>query len=626
MSDLRAGDSAPDKLSGADQIVRESPPAAPVRALAKSELLPPGTRLSTGPGIRVGLTSRDGSVHLDVPPLSSVTLTAPGQASVDKGSVLVKLLRPLDFAFRVESLKKVVAIALGTEFSVRAEPACRQPGQPEGAPCVVVELHEGRLAIETRPPLRVGSDAPTATCRGAPGEEDDTATTLSVVEPLQAGQRRVVSLDPERFGLRFATWAEAEGHFRAELGRARDGGDPQAVLRALRNLGVVLRAGDRDAAALDAAQEGLALAQRLDDRRGQLRFTIDVGFAQWRARHDRDALPWFDRALSMTDVLQSASDADDIDLDQAALYARRGAIRFSARDRSQPGPDLTAAEADLRHALALREAAGPARSALDLPRSHYDLGVLLRIGRRDFAGAAAELRQALAQRVDAVGGCNDVLTAHILAELALAEEELGYAALATLAPPGHPGPHFDAAHQHFDQSLALLARLFPEGNNPGAARVARRAADFHRELAEVWAKQQQAAMAATERGLALQRYDQALAVVDSPAPPFQAERANALGGRGHARLDAGDLAGAQADLLAALRVWQGLRCQNSPEAPGKPTARTLLRLLVETANQANQADQANQTEAAAGWAGRLAADDPWEACPAAAAPASGTPQ
>jgi hypothetical protein len=516
------------------------------------------------------------------------------RADVEEGKARFGLLGRLDF-FSVGSFSKVFAIAKGTQFSVAADPSC------SGGPCVTVALVEGRLEIETRRPVQIG---PGTASSEAPTDAEDRTVTLS--DPLDEGQTRTIALDPAQFALRYDSWEQADRYFAAELERAATAGEPQALMRALRNWLVILRLGDRNEQALAVAARGLDLAQREGDRVWVFRFLIDQAFSTWRLRRDRTALPLFEQAFAMTDV----TDARVAPVDRAALYGRYGAIRFEARNRADPGADLDAAEQWLRRGLALRESLYAGRPALDLSLSHYDLGLLQRIGRNDLVEADRHLERAVQIRREVIGSRDDVVTAEMLADLAVTKEQLVRQRAGASSPVGDALlADFAQVRARFEDSLAMLRRLFPAGEHRSIAAVARRMADYHARLGDWLTEREQAGLAFVEYHEAERRYEESLAVWARVPGNTSAERRFALRGLGQVRLQLDQAANALPALRSALDLAARERCDALPEAPSPEWVAALLERL------ALAAQRSAQDAAAAQYRRRQALPDGGIVCP-----------
>lgn len=554
---------ASERSYGPLQVALRSPGGSDSTVLTVGQVLAPGTRITTGEGVLVELARERPAVRIVVEPRTRLTVQRSSadamQTEVGNGSAQFSLVSRLGFYFEVSGFRKVFAIAKGTRFTVAAQPAC---SSGEGAPSVSLALVEGWLDVESLRPVQLGAFGPSA-------RED---ASVSFNDTMQAGQRLTISLDPAQFALRFDTWVQAERFFADALAEAERSGDALALRRALRNQGVILRLGGRHAQAVAVAQRGIELAQSAGDRLWQFRFLSDQAFATWLGQRDRSALPLFERVLALADALQSQVDPADL----AALYGRYGATRFEARDRTKPQADLAVAEDYLQRGLHLREALQAERPTLDLSLSHYDLGVLQRVARQDYAAAVQHFEQALAVRRSVLCGRDDVFSAEIEADMAVA---LALRTDAT-APPvdGVRAAYADVA-QRFEHSLATLARLFPGGNYRSLGAVARRAADFHSDLGERLTAAGQAAQATDELRTAVRLYEQALTVFSRMVGNSSLERRYALRGLGDAQRLSGEPTAAAASWRGALALAEQERCNNAPEAASDTWVQGLLQRL-----------------------------------------------
>lgn len=576
------------------------------RRLAVNQVIAAGARIQTGPGVLVEIERKRPVLRIVLEPNTRLTVQQneknAAQANVDGGKASFSLLRRLDFYFSVSSFHKVFAIAKGTRFSVGALPACEQGG---GAGCVEVGLDEGRLELETRRPVQIGA---ADVALGAAAEQAPTGpdATVTVADTMESGETRSISLDGARFALRFATWAQAQSHFAAERERASAGTDLRALLRALRNEAVILRLGGRNEESLGVATRGLALARANGDRVWQFRFLIDQGSAIWQQRRDRSALPLFEAAFAMTDVTDGGIAPTDV----AALYGRYGGIRFDSRDRTRPEPDLDVAEDYSRRALRLREAQTGADAALDQSLSHYGLGVLLRIGRKDYAAADRELERAVELRRAAFGDRDDLATAQMLAEAALGKEQLVYQRDAANRPEAAArAAEFEMVRRRFEDSLAMLGRLFPHRDHRSIAAIARRYGDFNERLGEWWDGQAQPAAAAVEFQAASVHYRDALDIFGRVPGNSSLERRYAYLGLGKAHLLLNEPATAVDALRSARALALQERCAGSPEAPSLAWVDDLLGRLALAAERANDPAAAEyRRQAVAGAAAGACAD------------------
>ena len=586
-------------VSATDQLSWRGPDGSENRRLALNQVIVPGARIQTGAGVLIEIERMHPVLRIVLEPNTRLTVQQNDpdavQANVHSGTAGFSLLGRLDFYFGVSGFHKVFAIAKGTRFSVRAEPACEQGG---GAGCVSVTLDEGRLDLETRRPVRIGP-APAAQPAPAAPAAGGTEATVTIAETMVAGERRDIVLDPARFALRFATWAEAERHFAAALAQAGAGHDPRALLSALRNEAVILRLGGRNEDSLAVATRGLERARATGDRVWQFRFLIDQGFAVWQQRRDRSALPLFDAAFAMTDVTDGAIAPGDV----AALYGRYGGIRFDARDRARPGPDLDAAEDYTRRALRLREAETGADAALDQSLSHYGLGLLLRIGREDYAAADRELERAVELRIGALAGRDDLTTAQMLTEAALGKEQLIYQRdSADPRETAARAAEFDAVGQRFETSLGMLARVFPDRDHRSIGAIARRYGDFNQRLGDWWAGRGETAAAVAKWRLAAVQYRDALDVLQRIPGNTSLERRYAYLGLGKAKWLLNEPAAALDAFRSARALALQERCAAAPEAPSLAWIDDLLgrlALAAERANDAAAAEYRRQADAGA---------------------------
>lgn len=561
------------------QITVQAPDGKEVHRLAVDQLVAPGTRVTTGPGVLLEIGRDKPALRIVLEPGTRLTLQQSNadaaRAEVGSGKASFSLLGQLDFYFGVSSFRKVFAIAKGTRFSVSAEAGCAA-AREDG--CVTIELDEGRLELETRRPVAIGStgiagrDAP-ALDKPPSGEDD----TVAVTDAMQAGEARSFALDPARFAVRFDTWVDADRYFGGELARAQAQGDPALVLLALRNALVIKRLGGRNDEAASLAAQGLALARARGDRLWEFRFLIDEAFVTWLQKRDASALPLFAQAFAMTDVTQTLIARSDL----ASMYGRYGGIRFEARNRAQPEQDVDAAEDFMQRALKLREPAPGEPPTLDLAWSHYGLGVLLRIARNDYAQADRHFSRAVALRREILGARDDIVIAQMQADAALAREQLVY------QRARERGESFDSLSDElgqvrhaFEESLAMLGRLFPNGEQRSIGAVARRMADFEARVGDGLFDQQRSELALAEYRAAQARYAQALAVFARiPDSNTSAERRFAYLGLGKTelRLDRPLQAAEALRLGYALALQE--RCAAAPEAPSPAWVADLVERL-----------------------------------------------
>jgi tetratricopeptide (TPR) repeat protein len=557
--------------------------------LLKGQVLVPGTRLSAARSVSIELLRTDPLLRIRLEPGTELTIVrnddSGAAADVGEGRATFSLFRNfspsrLDFFFGVSSFKRVLALARGTQFAVTASRTCAGSSD---APCVTLQLDEGRLAIETRRPLRLGS------VTVPPADVGEDSTVLQT-DPMGAGDSRTLSLAPEQFALRFDSPQSAENHYRAQLEHARTAGDVSAVLPALRNLLVVYRVTGRVESELTLAEDGLALADREGDRVWQFRFLIDKAFAMWRLRRDASALPLFERAFAMTDALGAANARTDL----ASLYGRYSSLRFETRDRAKPQSDLDVAEDYARRALQLREPAPGEPPTLDLAMSLYGLGTMLRIGREDAAQSYRYLSRALDIRHEVLQGRDNLATAETMSEAALSlESVLSKPPLACPAPGEIPV--FAPVQTLFDNSLAMLERLSPNTPLRSNAAVARRSADFHRRLGD-WLGDtcHQAELASGAWQRARIDYENSLRAWSAQRSNTSAERRFAWRGLGMVQLRLANWGAASAAVQQAYALAIDERCSATPsaEAPSFSWIADLVDLLAQSADGESESNKA----------------------------------
>lgn len=580
-----------DVVDGPLKVELRSPSGALTTRLEKGQVLPPQTQLAPRAGVLVELARAEPRLQVRVEPRTRLTIVrtdANGAAlDVGEGQASFTLSGRLNFFFGVSAYKRVLALARGTRFTVDARGGC---GGRADAPCVQVQLDEGRLDLETRRPLQLSATGP------LPAATLDEDATVLVVDALVAGDRRALPLEPEQFALRFDSPQAADAHYSRDLQQARAAGDPAAVLRALRNLLVVRRLADRHDAALALADEGLQLAQREGDRLWTFRFLIDKGFIAWRLQRNRAALEPFERAFAMHDVVQDAGARTDL----AALYTRYGNIRFDARDRNQPQADLAIAQDFLQRGLALREAAAGPVPTLDLSMSHYALGMLLRIGRDDAVQSSLHLQRAVQIRRQVLGDRDDVSSAEMMAEAALTAERVASEGRpACLAGGGgggaDPAAPFHTARRLFEDSLAMLQRLSPDPPYRSYAAVARRSADQRRRAGDWLLAGCRADAAAQAEFIAARAdYQRSLAAWARQPGNTLTERRFAWRGLGLAALQLRAWAQAEEALQQALALALDDRCSTppGPEAPSFGWIGDVLDGLAQAADGGGQAEAA----------------------------------
>ena len=593
------------------QITTRLPDGKEEHRLAVDQLVVQGTRITAGAGVLVEIGRDKPALRIVLEPGSRVTLQQSGpdavRTEVGQGKASFSLLGQLDFYFGVDSFRKVFAIAKGTSFSVHAETSCAAATN-DG--CVTIELAEGRLELETRRPVAIASagigarDAP-ALDKPPSGEDD----TVAVTDTMQAGEARSFALEPARFALRFDTWADADRYFGVELNHAQAQRDPPLVLRALRNALVIKRLGGRNDEAAALAAQGLALARARGDRSWEFRFLIDQAFVIWLHKRDASALPLFAQAFAMTDVTRTLLARADL----ASLYGRYGSIRFEARNRAQPEQDVDAAEDFMQRALQLREPAAGEAPTLDLAWSHYGLGVLLRIARNDYAQADQHFSRALALRREILGARDDIVTAQMQADAALAKEQLVYQRAREL------GKSFDSltdeigqVRRAFEESLAMLGRLFPSGDQRSIGAVARRMADFEARVGDGLRDQQRSELALDAYSASQTRYAQALAVFARVADSnTSAERRFAYLGLGKTELRLDHPAQAAEALRHAYSLALQERCAAAPEAPSTAWVADLVERL------AIASERSGAGAAAADYRGQIGTPPPCATAPPA---------
>ena len=581
-------------VAGPLQITHRSPEGSETHRLTVGQILAAGSRISTGTGVLIEVARKQPVVELVVEPRTRLTIQRNAanatQVDIAEGKANFKLVERLDFYFGVSTFRKVFAIARGTQFSVDANRSC---AGNHDVPCVTIQLDEGKLDLETRHPLALGS----ATAQPAPNapERPTAATgedeTISVVDAMAAGQTRVVALDPAQFALRFDTLSQADQHFAAELQQARQQNDPQVLMRALRNRLVILRMDERHAEALALSAEGLQIATRNGERLWMFRFLLDQAFSTWKIKRDHSAFPLFEQAFAMTDVTDTLEASTDL----AALYARYGGIRFDARNREKPEPDTAAAEDYSRRALRLREPRGTDRPSLDLSWSHYSLGVLMRIARNDYAQADQHFEHALEIRREVLGARDDIATAEMLADAALTKELLVRdRANRKLAPHDVVLSEFAAVRRRFEESLAMLSRLSPGANHRSIGAIARRMADFQRRLGEWLSSIAQASAAVVEYRAAEARYAEALAVFARVPGNTASERRFAYRGLGQTQLLMDQPVAAAQALRQAYVIGLQERCATppAPEAPSPAWLNEVLQLLAAATERSGDAPSA----------------------------------
>lgn len=572
-----------DSLEGDVKVQGRSPSGTPLPRIDKGQVLPPGTQLGAGPAVLIELRRASPPLSVRIEPRTRITVVRSDAngASVDVlgGQAGFSLTGRLNFYFGVTAFQKVLALARGTQFSVDANRSCIGGAD---APCVTVRLDEGRLNLETRRPVLLG---PAARPPSASGEDE----TVVVVDPMNAGETRLLSLEPEKFALQFDTPQAAEAHFAQELEKARSDRNPLDVLRALRNLLVIHRLNDRHEDALMLAEEGIRLARRESDRLWEFRFLIDEAFTTWRLKRDRSAFDLFDRAFGMTDVIEAV----DARTDLAALYSRYGNIRFDARNRSDPRPDIDVAEDYARRSLQLREAQAGDRPSLDLSMSHYGLGMLLRIGREDAVQASTHLERALEIRRQVLGRHDDVSTAEMMAEAALTSERVVSQGAPRCPAPGLDEP-FRQVRLQFEESAAMLSRLSPDSKYRSYPAVVRRMADFRRRVGEWLEDHCRSPAAADEFRAAQADYERAIDEWARQPGNTLAERRFAFRGLGQTRLRLKEPGEAARALQQAYGLAIEERCATPPglEAPSFKWIGELLELLAQSAAASGTADAA----------------------------------
>jgi hypothetical protein len=564
-----------DSIEGDLRVQGKGPSGTPLSRIDKGQILLPGTQLGAGARVLIELKRASPPLSVRIEPRTRITVVrsdANGAAvDVSDGQAGFSLTGRLNFYFGVTAFQKVLALARGTQFSVGANRRCAGSAD---APCVTVRLDEGRLNLETRRPVLLGAAVRPASAGG----EDETVV---VVDPMIAGETRLLSLEPEKFALQFDTPQAADARFTQELQKARSGGDSLEVLRALRNLLVIRRLNDRHEDALMLAEEGIRLARREGDRLWEFRFLIDQAFTTWRLRRDRSAFDLFDRALGMTDVIEAADTRTDL----AALYSRYGNIRFDARNRSDPRPDIDVAEDYARRSLQLREAQAGERPSLDLSMSHYGLGMLLRIGREDAVQASAHLEQALEIRRQVLGQRDDVSTAEMMAEAALTREQVVSQGDLRCPAQGLDDP-FAPVRMQLQESAAMLSRLSPPDRQYRSyPAIVRRTADFRRRVGEWLEDHCRSPAAAAEFRAAQADYERAIDDWAKQPGNTLAERRFALRGLGQTRLRLKEPGAATRALQQAYALAREERCATppSPEAPSFKWIGELLELLAQSA-------------------------------------------
>ncbi len=578
-------------VEGALQITLRGADGKENHRIAVGQAIAPGTRIATGAAVLIEVARTRPALHIVLEPRTRLTVqrntSNATQVDLADGKASFDLLARLDFYFGVSTFRKVFAIARGTQFSVDTSRSCTGG---DIAACVTIKLDEGRLELETRRPV-VLDDASATTASDFPGRDKPTTgedDTVSVVDTMAAGQTRTFALDPAQFALRFETLSQADSHFAADLQRARDQGDPQGLRRALRNRLVILRLGDRNAEASALAAEGLQIAKSSGDRLWEFRFLIDQAFSIWKQKRDRSALSLFEQAFGMTDVTVTP----DTSADLAALYARYGGIRFDARNRERPEEDVNAAEDYTRRALRLREPQGGDRPTLDLSWSHYSLGVLLRIARDDYAAANRHFERAIEIRREILGSRDDIATAEMLAEAAIAKDLLvRERANLKLANDDILVDEFAQVRLRFEESLGMLSRLSPGDDHRSIGAIARRMADFQRRLGEWFASLEQPLGAVAEYRAAEVRYNQALAVFARVLSNTSAERRFAYRGLGQTKLlmDQPDAAAQALGQAFAIALQERCSTPPSPEAPSSAWINDLLELLANAAERSGDA-------------------------------------
>lgn len=574
---------AVDEISDPVLLVVRPPIGSPTHRLAVKDPVSAGTRIETGAGVTLVLKRELPRLEISMEAGTRLTVLQNSEnaarAEVDQGRAGFSLLGRLDFYFGVGSFQRVFAVAKGTLFDVSATPSCVDAA---GSPCVSIALREGRLELETRRAVLIdGTDQSTdATMAGLRAPSSGEDETVGVFESMTAGNQRTFLLDPSRFALRFNNWAEANNHFAVELESARATNDPRILVRALRNSSVILRLGDQAAKAAELSAEGLRIASAVDDRLWEFRFLIDLGFETWQQNRDRSALAYFERAFDMTDVTDSLLPRADL----AALYGRYGGIRFDARDRAKPAADVDAAESFMQRALALRMSAADGRPTLDLAWSHFGLGVLLRIARGDYAEADMHLTRAVALRREILDSRDDIVTAQMLADEALGKEQLAYRRFKDLTISRDEfATDMMQVHAIFEESLGMLSRLFPGGENRSIGAVARRMADFQMRLGDWLGEQGMREEAQIEYQSARSNYKHALTSFANVSGNVSAEQRFAYLGLGKTELLLGQPKEALATLARANELAMRERCASAPEAPSPTWVEDLLRRLATAA-------------------------------------------
>ena len=221
-------------------------------------------------------------------------------------------------------------------------------------------------------------------------------------------------------------------------------------------------------------------------------------------------------------------------------------------------------------------------------------------------------------RLAAFGGRDDLISAQMLTEAALGKENLVYRRDA--ASPGQSAARaieFELVRRRFDDSLGMLARLFPSREHRSIGAIARRYGDFNQRLGEWWAGQARPDAAVAELRAAVGHYRDALDVFGRITENTSLERRFAYLGLGKAQ----SLLGAHALALDAFRNAHVLalqeRCAASLEAPSPAWVDDLLgRLALAAEHAGDPAAAGYRRQADAGVAAAVCAPT----APAPAAP------
>ncbi len=255
-------------------------------AIRRDEAIPDGTRVDVPAGIVVVIESTGAKSSATLEPGASVTFisTGSGEFVASNGGKTIFSIVPksLDF-FRVQSGEAITAGVHGTIFSL---------DRSDGA--VTVACTRGAVDIAKTGYLQIGAKT----------------TKVSLIDAISPDGQPEATYHPTKdwYLARFATFAEAEAHFQAQVTAARQAGDSVTLSAALRNLGLIQWNQGKYTDALQTDQEALAIYQQKGDRDGAARLTDDIGLDQYGMAKYADALQTNQQALA---VFRDLSDAAD---------------------------------------------------------------------------------------------------------------------------------------------------------------------------------------------------------------------------------------------------------------------------------------------------------------------------